>query len=48
MHHKAKGLKNNASPLQLMSYNKVIHCIHTGLLLVALGSDGVISAYNSM
>ena len=22
MHHKAKGLKNNASPLQLMSYNK--------------------------
>ena len=23
MHHKAKGLKNNASPLQLMSYNKV-------------------------
>ena len=27
MHHKAKGLKNNASPLQLMSYNKV--CIFT-------------------
>ena len=23
MHHKAKGLKNNASPLQLISYNKV-------------------------
>ena len=23
MHHKAKGLKNNASPLQKMSYNKV-------------------------
>ena len=23
MHHKAKGLKNNASPLQLMIYNKV-------------------------
>ena len=23
MHHKAKGLKNNASPLQLLSYNKV-------------------------
>ena len=23
MHHKAKGLKNNASPLQIMSYIKV-------------------------